>query len=518
MHRLLLVFSIIIAGLTDSLAQYSNIMISDQSFPNEPSIMINPKNTQMIMAGANIQSYYFSDDGGLTWETGYLNSSWGVWGDPVIVVDTSGSFYFFHLSNYDCGIWIDRIVCQKTNDNGQSWNDGTYTGLNGTKMQDKEWAVVNRKNNHIYVSWTQFDKYASTKPADSTHIMFSKSTDGAQTWTDPVRLDASGGNCLDDDSTVEGAVPAIGPNGEIYVAWAGSDGIFFDKSIDEGKTWLKDDIAVSTMPGGWAFDIPGINRCNGLPVFDCDTSGGFNRGNVYINWTDQRNGSDNTDVWLAKSTDGGQTWTAPKKVNDDATNRHQFLTWMTVDQANGNLYFVFYDRRAFSDNNTDVYLAVSKDGGETFKNIKISESPFIPDNSIFFGDYNNISAYNNVIRPIWTRLDNRQLSIWTAIIDVDALSVESEPVSDLIVENNYPNPSDDVSNISFKLRQPAVVELLVYNSFGKPVSTVVGQKYYPPGKYVESFDFSTLHLPSGIYYFDLSINGKRITKKIIYTK
>ena len=63
------------------------------------------------------------------------------------------------------------------------------------------------------------------------------------------------------------------------------------------------------FPGGWDYDIPGINRCNGLPITVCDLSGGSNHGTIYINWTDQRNGTDDTDVWLAKSTDGGDTWT-----------------------------------------------------------------------------------------------------------------------------------------------------------------------------------------------------------------
>jgi len=82
------------------------------------------------------------------------------------------------------------------------------------------------------------------------------------------------------------------------------------------------------------------------------------------------------------------------------------------------LYFVFYDRRKYSAKSlkTDVYLAVSKDGAKTFKNIKISEKPFIPDKTVFFGDYNNISVYKGIVRPIWTRLDKYDLSIWTALI------------------------------------------------------------------------------------------------------
>ena len=82
------------------------------------------------------------------------------------------------------------------------------------------------------------------------------------------------------------------------------------------------------------------------------------------------------------------------------------------------MYLVFYDRRNYNDLNTDVYLAYSSDGGQTFTNVCISESPFIPGKSVFFGDYNDISVYNNKVRPIWTRNEGRTLSVWTALIDM----------------------------------------------------------------------------------------------------
>nr|MBK9651772.1 hypothetical protein [Bacteroidota bacterium] len=69
---------------------------------------------------------------------------------------------------------------------------------------------------------------------------------------------------------------------------------------------------------------------------------------------------------------------------------------MTVDQATGYLYFVFYDRRNYTNNQTDVYVAVSTDGGTTFINHKISQTPFVPDPNVFFGDYTNITAYNGL--------------------------------------------------------------------------------------------------------------------------
>ena len=62
-------------------------------------------------------------------------------------------------------------------------------------------------------------------------------------------------------------------------------------------------------------------------------------------------------------------------------------------------------------------MAISKDGGASWENIKISEKPFTPSKKVFFGDYNNIDAYDGIIRPVWTRMDGTRMGIWTAIIN-----------------------------------------------------------------------------------------------------
>ena len=97
---------------------------------------------------------------------------------------------------------------------------------------------------------------------------------------------------------------------------------------------------------------------------------------------------------------------------------NKFLSWMTVDEVTGYIYIVFYDRRNFNDEHTDVFLAYSTDGGAHFTNKKISRKAFKPNKLVFFGDYNDISAYNGMVRPIWTSLDGYQLKVWTALIRV----------------------------------------------------------------------------------------------------
>jgi hypothetical protein len=156
-----------------------------------------------------------------------------------------------------------------------------------------------------------------------------------------------------------------------------------------------------------------------MPVTDCDRSNSPYRGTVYINYSDQTNGGDDLDVFIIKSTDGGNSWTEPVRVNDDpkGNKKHQFMCWMHVDPVSGAMNIIFYDRRNYDDSQTDVYLARSTNGGETFENIKISEEPFKPIKSVFFGDYIAVNSYDNFTACMWQRLHDGKLSIQYCGID-----------------------------------------------------------------------------------------------------
>jgi hypothetical protein len=383
----------------------------------EPSIAIHPKNQDVIAAGTILDSYYYSEDAGKTWNVEKLKCKYGVYGDPTLLFDTNGRIYYFHLSNYRKTSWLDRIVCQSSDNVQAKFSSGSSPQPNGSKVQDKQWVALNTANNELYMTWTQFDRYNSHTPTDSSIILFSKSVYQGKSWSVPIRISKHAGDCLDGDNTVQGAVPAVGPHGEIYVVWSGPHGLVFQCSMDGGNTWLLEEQVIQKHVGGWDLKIPGMMRANGLPILTCDVSNGPNRGTLYLNWCDQRNGDDNTDVWLSSSKDHGKTWSEPLKVNQDATKTHQFFTWSTIDQQTGNIYVVYYDRRNYTDNQTDVFLSTSLDGGLTFHDLRISESPFIPNEKVFFGDYLNIAAVNGIIRPIWSRMDVRKITLWTALIE-----------------------------------------------------------------------------------------------------
>jgi hypothetical protein len=405
--------------------KFKNILIHEGSGftgPCEPSICISPVNPDWVVAGSVLDNLYFSKDGGATWSVDRLKSSFGVYGDPVVIIDMKGTLHYAHLSNpkgraYSSTEFLDRIVVQSSID-GVRFSDGSFPPSDQSKDHDKHWLAIDPKDNSLLMSWTEFDKYGSKEEKDKSRILFSVSHDRAETWSPAITLSSLEGDCIDDDKTTEGAVPAAGINGEYYVVWSFGEKIYLDISYDKGKTWLENDLEIATQPGGWAFDIPGITRCNGMPVIKVDHSNSPSRGTLYVSWSDQRNGKDNTDVWLIHSKDKGKTWSQPTRVNNDEGTHQQFFSWFDLDPVTGHLYWVFYDRRNHLNNDTDVFLAWSKDGGKTIENLKISESPFLPTKDVFFGDYNNISAYNGRVRPIWTRMDNGRLSVYTALIDV----------------------------------------------------------------------------------------------------
>jgi hypothetical protein len=361
----------------------------------------------------------------MTWVNKLITSdSYGVWGDPVVIFDLNGSAYFFHLSRPSRDQWIDRIVCQKSTDGGMTYeNPGTFMGHNPPKKQDKHWAVVDwttsKWRDNIYTAWTQFDAYNSRRPEDKSNIMFSSSIDAGASWSAALRINDVSGDCLDSANTTEGAVPCVSPTGELYVAWSGPVGIVFDRSTDAGITWLDNDISVAGQPGGWEYEIEDIFRCNGLPITCCDISSSPYSGTIYINFSDVRNGEDDADIFLVKSTDKGNTWTAPKRINDDmpGNKKQQFMSWLHVDPISGALNIIFYDRRNYDDTRTDVYLARSTNGGETFTNIKISEEPFKADKAVFFGDYIAVNSYNDFVACLWQRLNDGVLSIQYCGID-----------------------------------------------------------------------------------------------------
>jgi hypothetical protein len=387
---------------------------SDARRPAEVSLAINPTNPAhviavMLQAGGpgepRVSNWsYASANGGYGWTaTRAHNPDGRAQGDDVVAFGRDGVAFHSYIS-FD-GIRVERPerastgIFVRTTKDGATWTPpvAVVDHLNtAIPFEDKPWLGVDRGESsphrgNVYVAWTRFDVYGSENPAHRSRIMISRSRDGARSFSVPLEISDDTGDARDSDNTVEGAVPVAAPNGDVYIAWAGPKGLYFDRSTDGGWTFGTD-VVITATPGGWDLPVPGLQRHNGMPVTAVDLSGGPYRGTVYVNWIDERNGD--PDVFVASSSDGGRTWTAPVRVNDDAKGNTQMFTWFAVDPVDGSVNVIFHDRRGQSGTMTGVTLARSVDGGKTFVNYAVPVIPFdCCAKSAFFGDYNAIDAY-----------------------------------------------------------------------------------------------------------------------------
>jgi hypothetical protein len=402
----------------------------------ETSVAINPNKPNHIIAvalgpvpGSGTSDFAFvSEDGGHTWKTVALpNPSQRTQGDDSIAFSADGTALHMYISF--TGIRVARPakastgIFLSTSRDGLAWTDPTpvVDQLNTvTPYWDKPCVAVDAvadspHKGNIYSAFTRFDEYGSKDPALKTHIYFSRSKDGGKSFSVPFRISEQPGGCLDDSKTVMGAVTAVGTKGEVHVIWAGPQGLVHARSTDGGWTFGKNQV-ITDMPGGWDFPIKGLGRCNGLPSASVDRSPGPNKGTLYVNWADRRHGD--PDIFVAASRDGGATWEAPVRVNDDpkGNGREQFFAWMALDPEDGSVNVIYYDRRDDAETKTKLTLARSVDGGRTFANYPVNQPAFAIERRGFFGDYCGIDARGGKVIAVYPHYDEKnQIAVSAAL-------------------------------------------------------------------------------------------------------
>ena len=412
---------------------------SEAKQPGETCVAINPAYPDHIVVssfqGRQLGKYtsnnftYNSADWGKTWTMGAApNPDRRNQGDDVVTFGPDGTVYHCYLSALGyreaAPLRAASGLFVRQSSDGLKWEKPVpvVDHINTVEpMEDKPWIVVDGVagspyRGNVYVSWTRFDKYGSRDPEHRSRIYFSRSKDGGKTFGSPVCISDKSGGALDDKNTVEGAVPTVGPKGEVYVAWAGPAGIVIDKSEDGGFTFGTD-VKVADQPGGWNFSSVGVPRHNGMPVTGCDVSRGRHRGSVYVLWADKRNGD--SDVFVAASRDGAKTWGEPVRVNSDPVKngRDQLFPWLAVDPLDGSLNVVYFDRReASSPTDTRVWVTVARsvDGGRTFTNYPVKLDPF--DIRGFAGDYNGIAAHGGRVAAAFAHITGGREQVVSAAL------------------------------------------------------------------------------------------------------
>lgn len=383
---------------------------------SELSIDVHPLNPSILFAGANATpnpvsgiygtGVYWTTNGGTNW-TGFNNPPFGTnSGDPAATIGTNGYFYMGYITGGG-GMGVS-----KSTNNGANW---TSSVVSTNTQDDKNHLMADKKvgspfENRVYDVWTDFN---------NSNAVLKFSTDNGTTWSAVKNL----GSSLNPGSHDQGVNVQTGPNGEAYVTWdiydnwpSGEDAIGFSKSTDGGNTWSSARIYGALTPNGnFNFGIRGYLkptqiRVSSFPSMAVDKSGGANNGYIYIVWPQINVAPAGTDpdIVCIRSTNGGTTWSAPVRVNNDALNngKEQYYPWCTVDQNTGQLNIVWYDNRNTTSDSTGVFMATSNDGGLTFDNFQVSDANFKPKPISglaggYQGDYIGIAAANNKAYPFW---------------------------------------------------------------------------------------------------------------------
>jgi BNR/Asp-box repeat len=408
----------------------------------EVSVAINPTNPDHMVAAsiARVKEHpgitnfaYVTTDAGRAWKmVPRANPHKVQQGDDVVTFTPDGLAVHGFISF--AGIRQARPkrahsgIVTATSRDGVTWNDqvAVVELFNGVEPhEDKAWLKADMSKNSphrgkLYVAWTKFDVYGSAKPEHKSNIYFSRSLDSGKSFAVPHKISDQPGDCRDKSDTVMGACPAVGPNGDVYVVWAGPKSLFFAKSTNAGVNFGKN--AVISECAGWDFPISGLGRASGLPSIGVDISGSEgnkDRGSIYVCWADNRSGD--PDVFLVISRDGGATWSKRRRVNNDAQGNEQWFPWLVVDPIDGSVNIAYYDRGSQPGTLTDMTLARSVDGGRTFVYYKLNEQPYDLSKMGFFGDYLGLDSYGGRVAILWMHpMDNtKTLGISSAVLDFE---------------------------------------------------------------------------------------------------
>ncbi len=372
--------------------------------PNNDSIALNSNNSTPQNGG----SVYGADDlytfdVGESWAGSIQGVSGTNSGDPAACIDRLGRWYVGYIASGG------GQAISYSDDQGTTWTRISVTS--GSTDKNHLWVDTKEGSpyvNYVYDAWMQ-----------NSQTMIRTSSDRGLTWGGSINI-SSGDNA---GSHNQGVNISTGPNGEAYATWAVYDSwpsdekaIGFARSLDGGTSWTSGVRIIDNIRGIRTSGVPENMRVNSFPSMAVDLSDSPYNGTIYVVWCNigvpGQNTGDDRDIYLIKSSDNGDNWSSPIRVNQDpiGQGKAHYFPRIAVDPANGILSVVFYDNRNTPSNQAEAWAATSNDGGNTWDDFKVSDVSFTPSPipglaSGYFGDYLGISALNGKVYPCWT--DNR---------------------------------------------------------------------------------------------------------------
>ncbi len=332
---------------------------------NEPTVCVDPTNPNRMAIGWRQFDHVTSDfrQGGWAWTTnGGLNWTFpgvvepGIFrSDPVLASDANGTFYYLGVgltNGYHCDMF-------RSTNGGMNWQ---FMGL--AEGGDKPWMAIDTTSGpgrgNLYQAWSPSYNYANDNP----NKIFTRSTDGAQSWLDAILI----------PQYPYWGTLAVGPGGEVYMfGWDGST-FWLNRSTNAWNQAATPvfDLTTEVNLGGGLPDITSTGPVNpdgllGQPWVAVDQSSGPTRGNVYVLSTVTGTGNP-ANVMFARSLDRGATWSAPVRVNDDSPTANAYHWFGTLSVApNGRLDACWNDTRNDpAQTHSQLFYAFSQDGGLTW--------------------------------------------------------------------------------------------------------------------------------------------------------
>ncbi len=323
-------------------------------------------------------------------------------GSPRVAFGLNGEIYYTTLALAGDGVSVVS-ACVST-DGAATWTCTEASTLAGNSLdtQDQDALAVDSSSSKfrggVYVAWTDF-----SQSFGGSFVLFARSANSGLTFGTPQALSAVDGTQLVQDPSL-----AVGPNGEIYVTYLdghfGGSGITVTKSLDGGVTFSAPKAAVlftevaGTLTGG-----------NGVAARSFPATAVDKNGTLHVAYAAVSPGQsvDRSDIFYVRSTDGGVTFSAPVRLNDDATVTSQWSPSIAVTE-DGRVAVKWWDRRndPVNDGLTDVYMTISADGGSTFaRNIRVTDHNWVFGPSAlgsFHGDHDGLAGDSGTFHLSWS--------------------------------------------------------------------------------------------------------------------
>jgi hypothetical protein len=302
-----------------------------------------------------------------------------------------------------------------SDDNGLTWTP-PVNGTPGGSSEDKQWITADNfagtGNGYVYLISRRF--------GGTPGIYIFRSTDNGGTFV------PTGGTLITSATPNQGAFVIVGPDHSVYAFWNAGTTLQMRKSTDLGVTFGAPITVASGLVGGTNGDLNLTGLRQGTATFASFRSNEFPHaavnpisGHLYVTYDNDGAGTDKADVNMVISTNGGATWGAPVKVNDDITTTDQWMPTVAVLPGGDKIGIFYYSRQEDpgSNNLFKYYGRIGNISGSvvTFNpSFAISDIASLPEfgrdgvvNSLYMGDYNHasVTASPKAFHVVWS--DNR---------------------------------------------------------------------------------------------------------------